>query len=152
PDLLDHLEDMLRAGRTYRNDHGSRRLQLLQKRRGDVIDAAGDDDLVERRRLFPAVIAVAIFGGDHRIFAITRANQATVHAAGALGELGDDLDRMDVRREIGEQRRLKARAGADLEHLIAWTNFERARHAAHRAGRRDGDPETDVEIVPDIGV
>ncbi len=59
---------------------------------------------------------------------------------------------MDVWREIGEQRRLKAGAGADLEHLVAWANLERAGHAAHRAGRRDGDAEADVEIMPDIGV
>src|SRR6202020_2372782 len=59
---------------------------------------------------------------------------------------------MDVRREIGEQRGLKAGAGADLEHLVAAANIERAGHAAHRARRRDGDAETDVEIMPDIGV
>src|SRR3984957_7537565 len=87
-DLLDHFEDMLRPGRTNRNDHDPRRLQLLQQRRRDMVDAAGDDDLVERRRLLPAVIAIAILGRDRGIFAITRADQAIVDAPRAPGELG----------------------------------------------------------------
>src|SRR5579864_9788823 len=52
--LLDHLEDVLGARRTDRNDHDSAWLQLLEQGRGDVVDATGDDDLVERRRLRPA--------------------------------------------------------------------------------------------------
>jgi len=43
------------------------------------------------------------------------------------------------------------RAGADFEHLVA-VHLDRAGHPAHRAGRSDGDPEADVEIVSDIGV
>ena len=143
---------MLRAGRTNRNDHDPARLQLLQQRRGNVVDAAGDDDLVEGRRVLPAVIAVAASGRDRGIFAIALADQPIIDAACARRELGNDFDRMDPASQIGEQRRLEAGAGADFEHLVACANVERARHAAHGAGRRDRDTETDVEIVPHVGV
>src|SRR3984957_11083272 len=56
--VLDDFQNPLSAWRPDRNDHDSARLQLLQERRRNVIDAAGDDDLVKRRRLFPSIIAV----------------------------------------------------------------------------------------------
>src|SRR6478752_8568078 len=68
--LLDDLEDTLRAGRADRNHHEPVGLELLQQRRRDVIDAAGDDDLVERGILLPAVIAVRIFGADGLVFGV----------------------------------------------------------------------------------
>jgi hypothetical protein len=37
---------MLRAGRADRNHHDAVRLHLLQKWRRDMVDGAGDDDLV----------------------------------------------------------------------------------------------------------
>ena len=117
-----------------------------------MVDAAGDDDLVERRGFLPAIIAVGAAGRDVGIFAVALGDQPVVDAARALREFGNDLDRIDVRREIGEQRRLVAGAGADLEHLVAGLDAERAGHAAHRAGRRDGDAEADVDVVADIGV
>ena len=39
--LLDHFEDMLRAGRADQNDPDSARAQLLQEWRGNVVDASG---------------------------------------------------------------------------------------------------------------
>src|SRR5208337_1580009 len=114
--LLDHLQNMLRAWRADRNDHDSAGAQLLQERRRDVVDAAGDDDLVERRRLRPAVIAVAAPRRDVAVFVIALADQPVVDAAGAPRELGDDLDRIDAGGQVGQQGRLEARAGADLEH------------------------------------
>ena len=60
--LLDDLEDVLRARRTDRDHHDAADLELLQQRRRNVVDAAGDDDLVERGRLLPAVVAVGVLG------------------------------------------------------------------------------------------
>src|ERR1700682_5361764 len=70
-------------------------LDRRQGRRRPVVDAAGDDDLVERRRLFPAVVAVALLGGDRLILAIAAADQPIIDLAGALGERLDDFDRPD---------------------------------------------------------
>src|SRR6202020_736744 len=55
---LNDFQNTLSAWRPDRNDHDPAGLQLLQQRGRNMVDAAGDDDLVERRRLFPAIIAV----------------------------------------------------------------------------------------------
>src|SRR5262245_28540967 len=47
-DVLDHLEDVLRPRRPDRNDYDAAVLELLQQGGRNVVDAAGDDDLVER--------------------------------------------------------------------------------------------------------
>ena len=60
-------------------------LELLQQRRRDVVDAAGDDDLVERRRFRPAVIAVGVLGRDRRI-RFSRVQSGRRSAAGPLEE------------------------------------------------------------------
>ena len=79
---------MLRAGRADRNDHDPVRGQLLQERRGDVIDAAGDDDLVERPSLLPAVISVGVLRADRAVLAVAAGDQPVVEVARALGEPG----------------------------------------------------------------
>src|SRR3954463_534299 len=81
--LPDDLEDTLRAGRADRNHHVPVGLELLQQRRRDVIYAAGDDDLVERGLLLPALIAVRIFGGDGLVFSVAALDQRIVQTAGA---------------------------------------------------------------------
>jgi hypothetical protein len=81
-----------------------------------VVDAAGDDDLVERRRLLPAEIAVRVLAGDRLVLAVAALDQGVVAAARALGQRLDDLDRLHLVGEVGEISRLIAGAGADLEH------------------------------------
>src|SRR5262249_55931935 len=56
-DVLDDLEDVLRTRRPDRDDHDAAGLELLEERRRNVVDAAGDDDLVEWGRFLPAVVA-----------------------------------------------------------------------------------------------
>src|ERR1700704_7160301 len=58
PLLLGHLEQPLGAGRADRYHHDAADLELLQQCRRNMIDAAGDDDLVEGSGFPPAVIAV----------------------------------------------------------------------------------------------
>src|SRR5439155_1638800 len=62
-DSLGDLEDMLGSGRSDGDDHDTAGLQLLQERRWNMVDAAGDDNLVEGRFFRPSVIAVGVLGG-----------------------------------------------------------------------------------------
>src|SRR4029077_19946857 len=62
--VLDDFQNPLSAWRPDRNDHDSAGLQLLQQRGRNMVDAAGDDDLVKRRRLFPTIIAVGSLALD----------------------------------------------------------------------------------------
>src|ERR1700722_7448065 len=91
---------MLRAGWPDRNDHDPVWRQLLQQRRGDVIDAAGDNDLFKRRILLPAVIAVGVAGLYGAILAVAARDEAVVERSRALRQGGDDLDRPDIRRQV----------------------------------------------------
>jgi hypothetical protein len=79
---------MLRAGRTHGNDHDPVRNELLQERRWDVIDAAGDDDLVKRRVLLPAVIAVGVTCADRAILAIAARDETIVGARVRFAKAG----------------------------------------------------------------
>jgi len=93
---------VLRARRPDRNDHDPVRGQLLQERRRDMVDAAGDDDLVEGGEFLPAVVAVGVAGANRAIFAVAARHQPIVQLARARGERRDDFDRPDMRREVGE--------------------------------------------------
>src|SRR5438128_2245695 len=86
PDLADCCLTILRItcwpGGADRDDHDAIRPELLKERRRDVVDAAGDDDLVEGRKLLPAVIAVRVLAGDRLVFGIAALDQDVVDAAG----------------------------------------------------------------------
>src|SRR5580658_5335782 len=94
PFRLDDLEHALRARRPDRNDHDSAGLQLLQQRRGNVVDAAGDDDLVEGRGILPPVIAVGGLAFDDPEFRVAVLDELVVDRAGAVRQGLDDLDRV----------------------------------------------------------
>src|SRR5215813_3261500 len=145
--LLDHLEDVLRARRPDWNHHDAADLELLQERRRNMVDAAGDDDLVERPRLFPAVVAVRLLGIDGAEFGIAALDETVITAARAIGERLDDLDRPHLIGKVREIGRLIAGAGADLEHLLAHLNLDRTGHAPHHARTGDGHTEPDIVIV-----
>src|SRR5262245_65946711 len=112
--LLGDLERMLRAGRADRNHHDAVRRHLLQKWRRDMVDGAGDDDLVEGSLLLPAVITVGVFGRDRLVLVIAALNQGIVKPAGALRQRLDDLDRPNLVGQIGEIGRLVSGTGSDL--------------------------------------
>src|ERR1700733_7240359 len=115
--------------------------------RGNVIDAAGDNDLVQRRILFPAVVAVGIAGADGAILAVAAGDQAVIEHSCTLRQGGDDLDRPDIWGEVRKIGRLVARASADLQHLVAALDLERIGHARDRMRAGDGDAEANVEMM-----
>src|SRR5439155_811760 len=133
------------TGRADRNDHQAAGLELLQQRRRDVVDAAGDDDLVEGRVLLPAVVAVGIAGGDRRKLLVAAGDQAVIEGAGAPGQGLDDLDRPDPVGEVREIGRLVARAGADLQDLVASADVDDVGHAGDGVRPGDGHAIADIE-------
>src|SRR5262245_39983810 len=143
--LLDDLEQTLGARGPNGDHHDAPQSQLLQQRRRNVVYAAGDDDLVERGRLRPAVVPVGMARGNPLIFAVPALDQPIQHTARALRERFDDLDAPHLVREIGKIRGLVARSGADLEDLLAKFDVERGRHAADNVRAGDRHAEADVE-------
>src|SRR5436190_348495 len=75
---LCDLEHMLSARRTDRNEHDAVGLELLHQGWWDVVDAAGDDDPIERCLRFPPVIAVGISGGDGLVFRVAALDEPVV--------------------------------------------------------------------------
>src|ERR1700730_4802848 len=75
---------------------------LLQEGRRNVVDAAGDYDLVEWRLLFPTVMAVRMRGRDGLVLAVAAPDERIVKRPRPLGERLDDLDRPDLVRQIGK--------------------------------------------------
>ena len=72
-----------------------------------MVDAASDDDLVERRFFLPAVIAVGVLAGDRLIFRIAARDEGIVAATRSRRQRLDDLDRPDLVgqvREIGTKK------------------------------------------------
>jgi hypothetical protein len=82
--LLHHLQDDVLTRRPDRNHHDSVRAQLAEQRRRNVIDTAGNNNLVERCGLFPLVIAVGILGIDRLVLGIAAPDEVVVDAAGTF--------------------------------------------------------------------
>src|SRR5262249_24576435 len=122
-------------------------LELLQQRRRNVVDAAGNDDLVERRELLPAVIAVRVFAGDRLVFGIAALDQGVVDAARALGQGLDDLDRPDLVGDVRQVGSLMPRAGPDLERLLAHFDVDGAGHAPDHPWSGDRHAVADVVVI-----
>lgn len=110
---------MLSAWRTDRDYHEAIEFELLQQRWRDVVDAAGDDDLVVGGVLGPAVVALVVLAVYGLVFGIAFADQGLINAARPLEQRLDDLDGEDLVREVGEVGRLISRARSDLEYSLA---------------------------------
>src|SRR5262249_58013388 len=87
--------------------------ELSDQRRRYLGWCRGHHDRIEWRSLRPAARAVAVTD-VHATVA-----EAPQDGLGAARERLDDLDRVDLRAESGEDRRLVAGAGSDLQHAIA---------------------------------
>src|SRR6202453_1431457 len=101
---LNDFQNTLSAWRPDRNDHDPAGLQLLQQRGRNMVDAAGNNDLVKRRRLFPTIIAVGSLGLDCLKLLITILDELVVDRPRAVGQGLDDLYGVDLvgqMREVG---------------------------------------------------
>src|SRR5215471_6260404 len=114
------------------------RLELRVERRRDGGRRRGDGDRAERRVLRVSERAVADVHDD-----AVGAAGCLEALSGTLCELRDALDRVHLGCELGEHRRLIARAGADVEHPLAIGEVEQLADQRDHRGLRDRLPHAD---------
>ena len=149
PDLdtepLDEREG-LRAVSADGHQQASSGGELLHEGRRDCRPAGGDEDRVIRGVRAPAERPVAQQDGH------VRDARLPERLPGREGEGLDPLDREHLRRERGEERRLVARARADLEHPLPAREAQRFKVAGVCERLRDRlivpDRERGVLIGP----
>ncbi len=118
----------------------------MKERRRNEIGCRGDDDLVERGVLGPAVIAVADFDLDI-------AHAVPVEPLLRLArELFNDFDAVDLACELTENRGLVAETGSDLEHHIIRREIEQICHERNNERLRDGFFESDRKRNIGVGI
>jgi len=95
--------------------------QRREERRRNELAGSGRDDLVVRRVPGHAVITVATCTR-------TLSYRGASAAAPTRSELFDDVDRVDLRTELRENRCLSNRRRADLEHAVVRLELEHVGH------------------------
>ena len=142
--LLDADERLHRVRLADGEHHDPAVAELVEERLRRVLGGGGQDDAVEGGLLGQAERAVAVDDGD-----VVQA-ELLEELAGAAGEAAVALDGVDAAGEAGEDRRLVAGAGADLEHLRAAGDVEGLGHQADDGGLADrlaaGDGERRVLV------
>jgi hypothetical protein len=92
------------------------------------------------------VAAVAALGGD---VVETEPDQAALRLP---QERPVPLDAVDATRQPRQHRRLVARAGADLQHLVARLHLQRLRHQGHHLRLAQRLPEADRQRAVLVGL
>src|SRR5467141_2215482 len=111
--LFFHEQEMLDVRWcAHRDHHSSAGLELVDQRLRYRRGRRCDDDGVEGRGVGPAAVAVADAYLDVAV------PELAENLPGAESEGLDDLDRVDLRHQLGEHCRLVTRARSDLEHGI----------------------------------
>ena len=120
---------MLCLLRTSRHHQAPSRLELLQKCRRDPLGRGRHQDLVKGRVLGPATGPVPDADADVRV---SKPPQADLPGPG--GELLDNLHAPHPGRKLGQDGRLIAQAGADLEHRLVRLRGQKIGHERHNEG------------------
>jgi hypothetical protein len=128
-----------------RNHQTAARRELLEKRLGHSGAARRDHDGVVGGVLGPAERPVAVSHGD------VRDAEVGEPIGRDAREILVSLDGVDLAREVGEDGRGIARAGADLQHAIAGTELERRGHQGDDVWLRDRLPLLDRQWAVDVG-
>ena len=119
------------------DDQPSTQRELLLQGLGNMGTAGGNDDGLEGRFLRQSFGAV----GDNDLgVGVTQPLQP---GAGELCQFLVALDGEHLARHAAHHRRRIARAGADLEHLVAWLDLGKLEHAGDDIGLGDGLPRLD---------
>ena len=112
-------------------DHAPVRRELRQERLGHVIRRRRHHDSVERLEFRPARITIP----DPRVHVAV--SQRIEQRPGPPGQLWDDFNRIDVARQLGQDRGLVAGSGPDLEHRVPGRYIQRFGHVRHDVRLRD---------------
>ncbi len=123
-------------GADRRHQHPARR-QPVDQRRRHLRRRGGHDDPVIGQLLGPALGAVAESKDD------VAQPQRVERRLGLLQQFAMALDREHAAGEARQDRGLIARAGADLEHVVALADFELFGHQRHDIGLADRLPVID---------
>jgi hypothetical protein len=122
--------------------------ELLEERLRHLLWSGRDDDPVKRRLLGQALVPVSGHD-DHVLVAKGRERSSR-----ALRELREDLDRVDLFDQAGEDGGLIPRARSDLEHPVPGFWIDELRHGRDdvRLGDRlaapDGKRSVSVRVGP----
>ena len=144
---LGHQHQLLAAVLRADRDHQAAALgELVEQGRGDRVGGGGDDDGVKRRLRRPALVAVA---GPYAHLVKAQLPQRVRRA---LRQRRDDLDGEHLGAHRGEDRRLVARAGADLEDLLAGFHIHGLGHESDNERLGDGLPVTDGQRMVRVGL
>jgi hypothetical protein len=126
-----------RVGLAHRHDHDAADLELRQQRAGRVLGRGRHEDAVEGRLIGQAETAIAGQHGDVAEAHLREQDLGRAHQRPVA------VDGVDPARELAEHGGLVARAGADLEHLVARLHVERLGHQPHDRGLADRLPAGD---------
>ena len=142
--LFPHQVERLMVRVAHWNDHQAAFAQLVGQGLGNFLRRTGDNDLVKRRVLRPALESVADADEDVAVA------QASQRPFGSPAQGFDDLDRIHLLDQRAEHRRLIAATGTDLQHAIRWLRVHLLGHVRNdgRRGHRlaFADRQAHVEI------
>src|SRR5712691_2556684 len=111
--LFNEQELLNVGGSSHRDHHPPAGLELVDQGPWNLRGCCSDDNRIEGRSLRPAAVAVADPDLDVAVAELAE------EPLRLFSERLDDLDRVDLRRELGEHRRLVTRARAHLQHLVS---------------------------------
>jgi hypothetical protein len=118
-------------------DQASSRRELLEQGLRNLRSPGGHDDRVE------GGVGAAPLGSVAEIDHDVRDAEPVEHLSRPGGEARHPLDRHHPRGQVGEDRRLVARTGSDLEHRLVALELESGRHGRDHARGRDRLPFAD---------
>jgi hypothetical protein len=145
---VDHADELqlLRVGRSDRNDHSSSVAELSGQSRRQMESGGRNEDGVKRSAVRKSERAIA---DDDMDIAIAKRREKI---AGALGERHVPFDGKHFCSKFREQRGSVAGTGSDLENLVVRRDLERFEHERNNIRLRNGLAVTDGKRMIFVGL
>ena len=130
--LFDQQQLLRHEPAADRDDHAPAWAQLLDQRRWYVTAGCRHDDGIERRMLFPAIVAVT---KTRRNIVVTETLEPRF---GLVRQRRNDLNAVNVLDETRQNGRLVSGTGANLQHDVVLVRLNQVCHQRHDVGLRYG--------------